>query len=72
MSKNTKSADELLADISKKLDKIMAVLAIQSEKMDVDSKIRILKNSGFDSTEIGPYVDLSGSRVRERKGWTGK
>ena len=72
MSKNTKSSEELLLEISEKLDKLMAILAIQNNNLDIDSKIKILKNVGFDSNEIGPYVGLSGSGVREKKGWRRK
>ena len=45
---------------------------MQDQNLDIDSKIKILKNAGFDSNEIGPYVNLTGSGVRDKKGWKGK
>jgi len=64
-----KTSEELLKEISEKLDKILGVLAIQNVK-DVDSKIKILKNLGFSSGGIGPLLGLE--NVRVRKGWKGK
>ena len=64
-----KTTEELLKEIIEKLDKILGVLAIQNIK-DVDSKIKILKNLGFSSGEIGPLLGLE--NVRVRKGWKGK
>jgi len=68
-TKKGKSEKELLEEISKKLDKILGVIAVQDKNLDVDSKIKILRNNGFDSNEIGPFVGLSGSAVRDKKGW---
>lgn len=70
--KQEKSEKGLLEEISKKLDKVVAVLSVQNEYMDVDSKIVILKNAGLESKDIGPFVGLSGSAVRDRKGWKTK
>jgi len=42
---------------------------VQDKNLNIDSKIKILKNAGFDSNEIGPYVGLTGSGVRDKKGW---
>jgi len=64
-----KTSEELLKEISEKLDKILGVLAIQNVS-DVDSKIKILKNLGFSSAEIGPLMGLK--NVRVHKGWKGK
>jgi len=70
--KQEKSERELLEEISKKLDKVVAVLAVQDKNLNVDSKIIILKNAGLESKDIGPFVGLSGSAVRDRKGWKKK
>jgi len=73
MSKEeAKSTEELLSEISQKLDRILGVIACQDKNLDVNSKIKILRNCGFDSNEIGPFVNLSGSAVRDKKGWKGK
>jgi len=64
-----KTSEELLKEISEKLDKILGVLAIQNVK-DVDSKIKMLKKLGFSSGEIGVLLGLE--NVRVRKGWKGK
>ncbi|KAG2476778.1 MAG: Poly (ADP-ribose) polymerase-1 [Nitrosopumilales archaeon] len=64
-----KSEKKLLEEISEKLDKILGVLAIQNVS-DVDSKIKILKNLGFSSAEIGLLMGLK--NVRVHKGWKGK
>ncbi len=69
VTKKKKSDNELLQEISEKLDKVVAVLAIQDKNLNVDSKIVILKNAGLESKDIGPFVGLSGSAVRDRKGW---
>lgn len=67
--KKTKSSEELLQEIIGKLDKILGVLAIQNVS-DIDSKIKILKNFGFSSAEIGSLMGLK--NVRVYKGWKGK
>ncbi len=72
MSKEEKSEKDLLEEISGKLDKLIAIISVSNLGSDVDAKIKFLKNLGWDSIEIGPFVNLSSSRVRERKGWTGK
>jgi len=72
MNTNEKSEKELLEEISEKLNKLIGIFSMQNEKLDTDSKIKILKNCGFESSEIGPFVGLSDSSVRGRKGWKGK
>ena len=67
---NVKSEKELLEEISGKLDKIMGVLAIQGK--EEDSQIRILKNQGFNSEEVGKLVGLKETTVRMRKSWKEK
>jgi len=71
MSKNPKSTEELLSEISRKLDILIGVLAIQSIS-NIDDKIYTLKKSGFTSDEIGPLVGFKGTTVRDRKGWKQK
>ncbi len=70
MAKKSKEKTEkdLLQEISNKLDKIPAALAIQNieEKND---KIIILKKAGFTSAEIAPLIGLTESGVRDTKGW---
>ena len=61
-----KSEKELLEEISKKLDKIIAILAIQGK--DEDAQIRILKRLGFMADEIGKLLGVTG-RLRDKKGW---
>lgn len=70
MSENTKSTEELLSEISQKLDKIIGVLVIQSIE-DVDEKIYALKKLGFNTAEIGLLVSKKG-RIRDSSGWKRK
>ena len=69
MSKKEKSEKELLEEISKKLDKLIGVVSANNQGLDIDSKIKILKNLGFESDEIGPFVNLTGSSIRKKKGF---
>ncbi len=71
MSNNQRTSEDYLKEISEKLDKIYAVLSIQNID-DVDKKIYLLKKSGFLSEQIGPFVDMKGTSVRDRKGWKQK
>ena len=71
MSKSPKSTEELLTEISKKLDSLIGVLAIQSIE-DIDDKIHTLKKLKFKSDEIGPLVGIKGTSVRDKKGWKRK
>ena len=66
MSENTKSTEELLSEISQKLDKIIGILAIQGK--DEDTQIRILKQLGFEAIEIGNILGVQG-RLRDKKAW---
>ena len=66
MSKNSKSSEALLSEISEKLDKILGVLAIQGH--DENTSIRILKGLGLESKEIGNLLGIKG-RLRDKKGW---
>jgi len=66
MSKEKKSSEELLEEISEKLDKIVALIAIQGK--EEDAQIRILKKLGMKSEEVGDLLGVKG-RARDRKGW---
>ena len=66
VSENKKTTEELLEEISKKLDKIISILAIQGK--DEDTQIRILKKLGYNSIEIEKLLGISG-RLRDKKGW---
>jgi len=55
--------------LCKKLDKIMALLAVQSI-LDKDDKIYALKGMGFTSDEISPLINIK--NVRDTKGWKRK
>jgi hypothetical protein len=61
--------DEQFNEISKKLDKIYAIIAIQNIK-DIDDKIYALKKLGFSSEEINPIIGTK--NVRQMKGWKRK
>lgn len=57
--------------LCKKLDRIMAVLALNNfEKRD--DKIAFLKKSGFNSVEIASFIGLDESSVRKSEGWKRK
>jgi hypothetical protein len=59
---------ELLAEISGKLDRLVAVLAAGQLK-DRDQQVEVLALAGCDSRFIGSFVDLAPSRVRNLDGW---
>ena len=67
MSQKPKSVEELLSEISKKLDKLMAILAIQGK--DEDTQIKILKSQGFTSVDTGKLIGMKETTVRMRKAW---
>lgn len=60
-----KETNDLLAEISAKLTRILAVLAVQG-KNDED-KIRILYGVGLDSSEIAQITGISPGAVRMKK-----
>jgi len=68
VKKIKKTSDELLLEISEKLDKMIGILSMQ-EIQDIDEKIRMLKSLSFSSDQIGPFVGMKGTSVRDRKGW---
>lgn len=64
MTKNNKTSEELLEDINKKLDKILAVISTQGKP--VDTQIDILRGFGWEWDEIGKYVGLTSEAARKR------
>ena len=66
VSKNKKTSEELLEEINEKLDKIIALLAIQGK--DENTQIQILKKLGFEAVEIGKLLGVTG-RLRDKKVW---
>ncbi len=66
VTKKEKSEKELLEEINEKLDKIIALLAIQGK--DENTQIQILKKLGFEAEEIGKLLGVTG-RLRDKKGW---
>lgn len=67
VQKKQKTSEELLQEISEKLDKLMRILAIQGK--DIDTQIKILKKLGFTSEETGNLVGLTDMAVRKRESW---
>ncbi|MDE1845060.1 MAG: hypothetical protein KGI10_07010 [Thaumarchaeota archaeon] len=64
MNNKKATPEELLEAISKKLDKILGVLAIQGK--DVITQINILHGIGLEWDEIGRYVGLTANAARKR------
>lgn len=58
MSQKPKSTEELLTEISGKLDQIIAVLATQGR--NIDAQIDILQNFGWEWDKIGKFVGMKG------------
>ena len=58
---------QLLTEISRKLDRIVAVLAAQGKEKD--RQVEILAAAGSDSAFIGSIVGLAPGRVRQLDGW---
>ena len=69
LTNKEKSEKELLEEISKKLDKLIGILAIQGK--DKDEQIKILKKLKFTSEETGNLLGLTDTAVRMRKSWKG-
>lgn len=61
-SADHRSEQELLGEISAKLDKVIAVLAVQGKERD--HQIEALAAAGFDSAFIGRLVGLTPGAVR--------
>jgi hypothetical protein len=60
--RDQRSERELLGEISTKLDKVIAVLAVQGK--DKDQQIEALAGAGFDSAFIGRLVGMTPGAVR--------
>lgn len=58
---------ELLMEISKKLDRVVAVLAAQGKS--TEKQVQILASAGNDSAFIGSVVGLTPGRVRQLDAW---
>ena len=58
---------ELLTGISKKLDRVVAVLAAQGKS--IDKQVQILAAAGNDSAFIGSVVGVTPGRVRQLDAW---
>lgn len=54
----------LLKEIIKKLDQLIAMMAIQG--VDLDTKITILKSMGLQNTEIGKLTGMTEGNVRAK------
>ena len=63
--------DKKISEISKKLDKIVALLTIQNIENKED-KIYSLKKLGFASSEVSSLVGMTDNGVRSSKGWKRK
>lgn len=70
MRDENKSERDLLADISAKLDRVAALIAIQGKEQDV--QIRILSKLGIPSSAIGVLMDRSAGTIRWSRTTHGK
>ncbi len=59
-----KSAEELLEEINEKLNKLVAISAIQGKETNI--QIKILNDHGFTWEEIGKLVGLTPDVARKR------
>lgn len=64
MTSKEKTEKELLKEISEKLDKIIALIAMQGK--DVDTQIKILRGLKLEWSEIGRLVGIKGSVAQVR------
>ncbi len=62
-----KSELALLEEIGAKLDRLIALAAIQGKGQD--EQIQILRGLGFDSRFVGALVGMKPDAVRQRKSW---
>jgi hypothetical protein len=58
---------ELLTEISRKLDRVVALLAAQGKP--IDKQVQILAAAGNDSAFIGSVVGVTSARVRQLDAW---
>lgn len=59
-----KSTEDLLEEISKKLDKLILISAIQGK--DIDTQIIILRNQGLEWNDIGNLLGIKSDAARMR------
>ncbi len=64
MSKKKKSVEELLEEISGKLDKLTGLLVIQGK--GEDQQIKILTSLGFNSKDVGNLLGIPSGTVRRK------
>lgn len=62
----TKSKEEILIEISKKLDRVIGLLAIQQEEDDENAKIKLLYGLGLDPSSIAAILGLTANVVQVR------
>lgn len=60
--------DKQFKEISKKLDKLAAIVAAQGIE-DKNMKISLLKKNGLTSAEVASIVGMTESGVRNARGW---
>jgi len=63
MKTRKKSTDELLEEISKKLDKLIAVSSIQVKDMGQNQKMKILNDMGLQPKEIATIIGTTPNTV---------
>lgn len=59
-----KLTDDILLEISQKLDKVIILLSSQGKSSDI--QIRILRDFGLEWDEIGKYTGLKPDAARKR------
>lgn len=64
MSEKKKSVEELLEEISEKLDNLTGLIAIQGKEENL--QIKILTSLGFDSKEVGNFLGIPSGTIRRR------
>lgn len=67
---NESSNQEILSEISHKLDRIIAMLAVQGKELD--DQIKTLKNLGMDWKLIGDMTGMSVGAAKMRYSRKGK
>lgn len=62
--KQQKSTEELLVEINEKLEKLIAISAIQGKETNI--QIKILNDHGFTWEDIGKLIGLTPDAARKR------
>jgi len=65
MAQKERSERQILEEISTKLERLLAVVAVQGR--DADIQIRVLTKAGFSSSEIGALLGMHPTDVRHRR-----